>query len=403
MNNYHKIVNTAGWLVFGVAFIVYFFTVERTGSLWDCGEFITGAYKLEVVHPPGAALFLLIGRVFTMIADIFSNDGADISFSVNLLSGMCSAFMAMMVCWVTIILGRMILKDGREVIPDESETIALAFGGAVSGLTAAFCTSIWFSAVEGEVYSMSTFFTALTLWSMMKWYILPDEPKSDRWLVFAVYAAGLSTGVHLLSLLTFPALALFYYFKKYDNHSIPGILLAGLGGVGALVFVQKIIIVGIPTLWSKLEVLMVNGLGMPFQSGIFPLILILGVIFFFGFKYINQNRRQTLQIIFMSSCLSVIAFSTIGVVVIRANADTPINMNDPSDPLRLIPYLNREQYGERPLLKGPTFDADITGTNSEDRRGRKGDDYKVVDKKLSYKFDNKSRRSTSTWTTKSSR
>ncbi len=387
MNNYHKIVNTAGWLVFAVAFIVYFFTVERTGSLWDCGEFITGAYKLEVVHPPGAALFLLIGRVFTMIADIFSNDGADISFSVNILSGMCSAFMAMMVCWVTIILGRMILKDGREVMPDESETMALAFGGAVAGLTAAFCTSIWFSAVEGEVYSMSTFFTSLTLWAMMKWYILPDEPKSDRWLVFAVYAAGLSTGVHLLSLLTFPALALFYYFKKYENHTIPGIILAGLGGVAALIFVQKFIIVGVPTLWSKLEVLMVNGLGMPFQSGIFPLLLILGAFFFFGFRYINQNRRQTLQLIFMSTALTVIAFSTIGVVVIRANADTPINMNDPSDPLRLIPYLNREQYGERPLLKGPTFDAEITGTNSEDRKGRKGDDYKVIDKKLSYKFD----------------
>jgi len=387
MNSYHKIVNTAGWLVFAIAFIVYFFTVERTGSLWDCGEFITGAYKLEVVHPPGAALFLLIGRVFTMVADLFSNDGADISHAVNLLSGMSSAFMAMMVCWVTIILGRMMIKEGREVLPTQTETMGLAAGGVVAGLTAAFCTSIWFSAVEGEVYSMSTFFTALTLWSMMKWYILPDEPKSDRWLVFAVYAAALSTGVHLLSLLTFPALALFYYFKKYENHNIVGLGAAVLGGVVALVFVQKIVIVGIPTLWAKLEVLMVNGLGMPFQSGIFPLVLILGAVFYFGFRYINQNRRQTLQVIFMGACLTVIAFSTIGVVVIRANADTPINMNDPSDPLRLIPYLNREQYGERPLLKGPTFDAEITGTNSEDRMGRKGDDYEIVDRKLSYKFD----------------
>jgi len=386
-NSYHKIVNTAGWLVFAIAFIVYFFTVERTGSLWDCGEFITGAYKLEVVHPPGAALFLLIGRVFTMIPDMFSSDGADISHAVNLLSGMSSAFMAMLVCWVTIILGRMMIKEGREVIPTQTETMGLAVGGVVAGLTAAFCTSIWFSAVEGEVYAMSTFFTALTLWAMMKWYILPDEPKSDRWLVFAVYAAALSTGVHLLSLLTFPALALFYYFKKYENHNIVGLGAAVLGGVAALIFVQKIVIVGIPTLWAKLEVLMVNGLGMPFQSGIFPLILILGAIFFFGFRYINQNRRQTLQLVFMGACLTVIAFSTIGVVVIRANADTPINMNDPSDPLRLIPYLNREQYGERPLLKGPTFDAEITGTNSEDRMGRKGDDYQIVDRKLSYKFD----------------
>jgi len=387
MNNYHKIVNAAGWIVFAIAFTVYFFTVERTGSLWDCGEFITGAYKLEVVHPPGAALFLLIGRMFTMIADLFSNEGSTISHSINLLSGMCSAFLAMMVCWVTIILGRMMLKDGREVMPTQSETIALAFAGIAAGLTAAFCTSIWFSAVEGEVYSMSTFFTALTLWAMMKWYILPDTPQSDRWLVFAVYAAGLSTGVHLLSLLTFPSLALFYYWKKYENHNVAGVLAALVGGVVALIFVQKVIIVGVPTLWAKLEVVMVNGLGLPFQSGIFPLILILGAIIFFGFRYVNTNRKQTLQVIFMSMVLTLIAFSTISVVVIRANADTPINMNDPSDPLRLIPYLNREQYGERPLLKGPTFDAEITGTDSEDRRGRKGGEYKIIDKKLSYKFD----------------
>ena len=387
MNNYHKIVNAAGWIVFTIAFTVYFFTVERTGSLWDCGEFITGAYKLEVVHPPGAALFLLIGRMFTMVAEIFSNEGSVISHSVNLLSGMSSAFMAMMVCWITIILGRLMLKGGREEMPTDGETLVLGFSGAVGGLTAAFCTSIWFSAVEGEVYSMSTFFTALTLWAMIKWYILPDTPKSDRWLVFAVYAAGLSTGVHLLSLLTFPALALFYYFKKYENHNIGGIIAAGLGGVLALVFVQRIVIVGIPTLWAKLEVLMVNVFGMPFHSGIFPLLLILGALTFFGFKYIHSKRHQTLQVVFMSMVMTVIAFSTIGVVVIRANADTPINMNAPSDPLRLIPYLNREQYGERPLLKGPTFDAEIVGTNSEDRKGRKGDSYKTIDRKLSYKFD----------------
>ena len=387
MNNYHKIVNTAGWIVFAIAFTVYFFTVERTGSLWDCGEFITGAYKLEVVHPPGAALFLLIGRIFTMIADIFTDQGSVISHSVNLLSGMCSAFMAMMVCWITIILGRIMLKEGREEMPTDTESLALGFAGAVAGLTAAFCTSVWFSAVEGEVYSMSTFFTSLTLWAMIKWYILPDTPKSDRWLVFAVYAAGLSTGVHLLSLLTFPALALFYYFKKYEKHSIGGIILAGIGGIVALVFVQRIVIVGIPTLWAKLEVLMVNGFGLPFHTGIFPLLIILGAITFFGFKYIGSKRHQTLQVVFMSMVMTMIAFSTIGVVVIRANADTPINMNAPSDALRLIPYLNREQYGERPLLKGPTFDAKRIGADSKDRRGRKGDSYKIIDKKLSLKFD----------------
>ncbi len=390
MNNYKKLTNISGWVVFGIAAIVFFLTAERTGSLWDCGEFITGALKLEVVHPPGAALFLLIGRIFTIIAETFSSDPNDISFSVNLMSGLCTAATAMFVCWVCIRLGALAMV-GRERIASQAETIALCGAGLVGGLTAAFCTSIWFSAVEGEVYAMSTMFTAMTLWSMVKWYTLPNESWTDRWLVFTIYVAGLSIGVHLLSLLTFPALAMFYYFKKYENTNFGGILLSSFVGLLFIVFIQKVIIVGIPNLWAGLEKMMVNGFGLPFQSGIFPLLIILGALFFFGFKYAEKSKNALLQLGLVSVLMVTIAFSTIGVVVIRANADTPINMNKPSDPMRLIPYLNREQYGERPLLKGPHFEAKPKAGdyNEVDRYGRVGDRYEITDRKISYKFNEK--------------
>jgi len=388
MNNFKKLTNISGWIVFAISFIVYFFSVERVGSLWDCGEFITGALKLEVVHPPGAALFLLIGRIFTIIAETLSNNPEDISFSVNLMSGICAAATALFVCWVTIRFGKLIL-NGREETPSASDSIALAGAGIVAGLTTAFCTSIWFSAVEGEVYAMSTMFTALTLWAMVKWYTLPDENSSDRWMVFAIYAAGLSIGVHLLSLLTFPALGMLYYFKKYETPKFTGVILSAISGLIALVMIQKVVIVGIPTLWAGLEKMMVNTFGLPFQSGIFPTVLIVGGLLIYGIRYATKMNKKLLQMALVSLALVVISFSTIGVVVIRANADTPINMNSPSDPLRLIPYLNREQYGERPLLRGPHFEAEPKqgDYNRVDRYGRVGDEYVKTDEKISYKFN----------------
>ncbi|MEO1626832.1 MAG: DUF2723 domain-containing protein, partial [Bacteroidota bacterium] len=386
MSNSKRLTNIAGWLVFGIAFLVYFFSAERTGSLWDCGEFITGAHKLQVVHPPGAPLFLLIGRMFTFVADLVSDNPEHIAFSVNLLSGICSAFAASFVCWSTILLGKLSLV-GREGELDQAQTLANTAAGLVAGLATAFCTSIWFSAVEGEVYAMSTFFTTLTVWAAIKWYALPDEPDSDRWLIFSFYAAGLSVGVHLLSILTFPALALFYYFKKYKNHDLKGMALAAGIGVGLVAFLQVVVITGIPNLWSWLELLMVNSFGLPFHSGIYPLVLIIGAVFFFALKYTHDKQNALLQKLVIMVGLVVVSYSTFGVVIIRANANPPINMNNPSDPLRLLPYLNREQYGERPLLRGPHYQTAIRRTNLEDRYGQLGDRYEIVDQKASYEFD----------------
>lgn len=391
MKGLHRL---TGWLVFAIAVIVYFLSVERTGSLWDCGEFILGAHKLQVVHPPGAPLFVLVGRIFTWFAELFGdveNKPENIAFAVNMMSGICTAFAAAFVAWVTMMLSKLAVV-GRIEETDGNQDVAIALGGLVAGLATTFATSIWFSAVEGEVYAMSTMFTALTLWAMVKWYTLPDEPDSDRWMILAVYTAGLSIGVHLLSILTFPALALFYYFKKYKEHNFKGMVIATAAGVAAIVVIQKLVIVGIPTLWTKMELLTVNGLGLAPHTGIVPTLLIVGAVLYFAFRYAHQSKNAMLQQMFVALTLLVISFSTIGVVVIRANASTPVNMNAPSDAMRLLPYLNREQYGERPLLRGPDFDAKPEKTDLEDRYGLVDGRYEYVDQKFSYVYANKDKR-----------
>lgn len=385
MNQEKKWPLIAGWIVFAFAFIVYYFSAERSGSLWDCGEFILGAYKLQVVHPPGAPLFLLVGRIFTWIADIFSNNPEDIAFAVNMMSGICTALAAAFVAWTTIIFSRLLLA-GRDQTPTNEQLLVSCGAGIAAGLATAFSTSIWFSAVEGEVYAMSTMFTTMTFWAAVKWYGKEDTPDADRWLIFAIYAAGLSIGVHLLSLLVFPAIGLLYYFKKYQTVKLSGLIIAPALGALAVPIVQKIVIVGVPTLWAKMELLMVNGLGMPIHSGVFPTVLILAGLAFLGIRWARKNNNGLVERLVVAMTLLVISFSTIGVVVIRANANPPINMNDPSDAMRLIPYLNREQYGERPLLRGPHYEAAPYDTKKEDRYGIVGDRYEVVDQKLSYVY-----------------
>lgn len=381
-------VNITGWLVFLITFAVYFNSVERTGSLWDCGEFVLGAYKLQVVHPPGAPLFLLVGRLFTWVASILSNTPSDIAFSVNLMSGLSSAFAAMFICWTTIMFSKLALY-GREHNEEASHDWAILASGLVAGLATAFATSIWFSAVEGEVYSMSTMFTCLTLWAAVKWYYLPNNPKNDSWLIFSMYAAALSVGVHLLSLLTFPSIALMYYYKRYEKHTWTGFVVTGLIGVLSVVLFQALIISGIPALWSKFEIFCVNTLGLPFHSGLIPTILTLGAICYFGLRYAKNKGNDLLHKAIFTYMLIIIANSVVGMVMLRAISNPPINMNAPDNVVRLLPYLNREQYGDRSLVKGPIFDARPVDTKSEDRYGRVGNEYKVVDRKFDYVFAKK--------------
>ena len=378
--------NAAGWLTFAIAATVLGLAAEPTGSLWDCGEFISGAYKLQVVHPPGAPVFLLIGRLFAWVGSMVSSEPSAIAYSVNLLSAVSTAFMALFVCWSTTILARL-TTVGRGEEPAGATSFAIAGAGLVAGLASAFASSIWFSAVEGEVYAMSTFFTAMTLWATLKWYNLPDTAEADKWLVFAFFSTALSIGVHLLSLLTFPALAMLYYFKKFRKITFIGSLIAAGVGVVFIVAIQKLIIAGIPTMWASFDKFFVNSLGLPFYSGISLVFLLFGGAIWYGLRRAERTGNGLLQRIVVALGVVVIGYTAYGMVIIRANANPPINMNDPSDPMRLLPYLNREQYGERPLLRVSNFDAQPVDMKSEPRYGRVGDRYEIVDEKADYVYD----------------
>ena len=388
MNSFPKLTKLTGLAVFLISFVVYYFSVERTGSLWDCGEFILGAFKLQVVHPPGAPLFMIIGRLFAGLGDAVSSNPSDIAFAVNLMSALCSSLVAVFVAWTTMIFGKILLV-GRENPLQQGHNILLGGAGLAAGLATAFCSSVWFSAVEGEVYAMSTFFTALSFWAAAKWYYLPNERKYDRWLVLVAFLAGLSIGVHLLSLLTFPAIALLYYFKKYEAHSLKGIIISLLAGVLIIAFVQKIIIVGIPTLWYNFELFLVNSFGLPVHSGVILTLLAIGAILYYLIKYAHKKSYHLLQLAAVSTLMVTIGFSVFGVIVLRANADTPINMNVPSDATRVLPYLNREQYGERPLLRGPHFDASPSDLSRTKRYGLVEGKYEYVEEKYDYVYNAK--------------
>ncbi len=385
MQSFKSLNNITGWLVFLITAAVLSAAAEPTGSLWDCGEFISGAYKLQVVHPPGAPIFLLIGRMFAWVGSMVSSDPSVIAYAVNLLSAWSTAFAALFICWSTTILARLAFGLRADEL-SSGQTVAVLASGLVAGLVTAFTSSVWFSAVEGEVYAMSTFFTCLTLWAVLKWYQLPDNAQADRWLVFTIYATGLSIGVHLLSLLTFPALALLYYFKKTKNPTVPGALLSAGAGVLIIVLIQKLVIAGIPAMWAWFERILVNSMGMPFHTGIIPVFLIFGGAIWYGLHYARKSGNGLLQRIVVALTVLVISYISYGMVVIRANADTPINMNAPSDAMRLLPYLNREQYGERPLLRGPHFDAKPVDVKTEKRYGRVGNRYEVVDEKTEYEY-----------------
>jgi len=397
MKSTNRKFTVASLLIFVIAALVYFMSAERTGSLWDCGEFILAAYKLQVVHPPGAPLFLLIGRMFAWMGDLVSSDPSTIAFAVNLMSGIFTAAAAALVGHSTMLLSTTFFKKEEEELSNVTIMVCAA-GGIVAGLATAFSSSIWFSAVEGEVYAMSTFFTALTAWAVIKWYSLPNDNKYDKWLVFSAYSAGLSLGVHLLSLLTFPALALFIYFKKSKSKNWTMALVSAAAGAASIPLIQKLIIVGIPELWKGLDVFMVNTIGAPFNSGIVPTLLIVGGVFFVLFRYARQKGHYWMQLGTMAALMISIGYSTIGIVVVRANADTPVNMNVPSDPSRLVPYLNREQYGERALLFGPHYGASAVSYDRERRKGRvdfppfvgnEKEEYVYVDEKIKAQYNSK--------------
>lgn len=372
MNNYRLLNNTFGWITFAIATVVYMLTIEPTVSYWDCGEFIAAAYKLQVGHPPGAPLFMMLARIFTLMA---GEDVTQVAKWVNILSGLCSSFTILFLFWsITAFAKKIALKTGGLT---QSKTIAIIGSGLVGGLAYTFTDSFWFSAVEGEVYAMSSFFTAVVFWMILKWESIADEKHSDRWLILIAYTMGLSIGVHLLNLLAIPALAYVYYFKKYEANR-KGVLLAGAAGVGTLLFIQYGIIPGVVSLASKFELFFVNSMGLPFNSGLIVYAILLVGLIVGGLYYTQVIKPLPIaNTILLGLTVILIGYSSYALIVIRSSANPPMDENDPSNVFSLLSYLNREQYGDRPLLYGQYYNTPM----EIDREKRQ---YKMKDGKPVY-------------------
>ena len=349
--SFKKLNNIVGWGVFVVATIVYVLTLENTVSWWDCGEYISTAYKLQVGHPPGAPLFQMLGRFFSLFA---FGDVTKVALMINLMSALSSSFTILFLFWtITLLAKKMWLKDG-EAAP-MSNKIAVLATGVVGSLAYTFSDSFWFSAVEGEVYAMSSLFTAITFWAILKWEEVADEPYHYRWLIFIAYLIGLSIGVHLLNLLCIPAVVYIVYFKKYKNITFKGFVLAGVISVALVGLVQVVIIPAIVSLCGKFELFFVNTLGMPFNVGTVVYFVLLIAVIVLGIYFSNKYKKVILNVIVLSFMFILIGYSSFFMLVIRANANTPINENDPSEAVSMLSYLKREQYGSWPLLTGPYY------------------------------------------------
>lgn len=409
--NFRKVNNITGWLIFLVALGTYFLTREARGSLWDCGEFVSSADKLQLPHPPGAPLFVLLGRFFIIL---FGDNSQTAASAVNFMSAMASAGTILFLFWsVTHFARKMFVSTGEEL--NSSQLFTTMAAGVVGALAYTFSDSFWFSAVEGEVYALSSFFTALVFWAMLKWEHADEHggndpaarAKSDRWIVFLFFMMGLSIGVHLLNLLTIPAIVMIYYYRRFQVSTkgaiiafLIGCLITGIVQVGVIQYSMKAA--------GQFDVFFVNDLGMPFFSGFAVYFLLLaGVIAWaLGFKEktINQTKLISWFIAFLllsalpfvivpgdglkflpfiliigagaafgyflkASALRIIklslwcyAFMMLGyfmyfTAIIRSNANPSIDMNNVDNPISLVYYLSREQYGSAPLVYGPHFAA----------------------------------------------
>ncbi len=362
MQSFKRLNNLTGWLVFIISLITYTLTVEPTASFWDCGEFIACAYKLQVPHPPGAPLFLLLGRMFSLLA---LGNVEKVAFWVNMLSVVSSALTILFLHWTIVMIGRKVLNKNFQDLSN-NEAYLLLFSGFVGSLVYTFSDTFWFSAVESEVYAMSSFFTAIVVWAAFKWELQEDEATANRWILFIAYLVGLSIGVHLLNLVTLPALALLYYFKKEAIPTIKGGFVACIIGLVILGIINSGIIPGLPSVAFKFELFFVNSLGLPYGSGALSFLFIFIAAIIFGIYYSYQKQKLLLNMALFSLVFVLIGYSTYTVALVRSGYNPPINENDPSNILNFLKYLKREQYGERSLIYGPVYTAQIEAFENGD-------------------------------------
>ncbi|MDR0745866.1 MAG: DUF2723 domain-containing protein [Mediterranea sp.] len=404
----YKTVNTLmGWFTFLIAATVYCMTVEPTASLWDCGEFIISAYKLEVGHPPGAPFFMLTANFFTL----FTSDTVLVAKMVNYMSALMSAACIMFLFWsITHLVKKLIVERGKNMSP--GRMITIIGSGFVGAMVYTFSDTFWFSAVEGEVYAYSSLFTAVVFWLILKWEEVADQPHSDRWIILIAYLTGLSIGVHLLNLLCLPAIVLVYYYKKNPDANLKGSLLALSGSALLVVAVLYGIVPGVVKVGGWFELLFVNGFGMSFNSGVIVYIVVLTAAIIWGIyeSYREKNRKRmnisflvtvallgipfyghggssifiglivlgglavylftnintkyrisarTMNTALLSIMMIMIGYSSYALIVIRSSANTPMDQNSPEDIFTLGDYLGREQYGTRPLFYGQTYSSRV--------------------------------------------
>lgn len=381
--NYKKINNLLGWVVGIIATLTYILTLEKTTSWWDTGEFIASAYKLQIVHQPGAPLFLMIQNLFSNLA---MGDNSRIAYWMNVGSAVCSGLTITFLFWTITALAKKayVSLSSKEEI-SEGNLIKIMGAGVVGALAYTFSDTFWFSAVESEVYAMSSLCTAVVFWAILKWEAKADEPGADRWLILIAYVMGLSIGVHLLNLLVIPAIALVIYFRRTSKVTGGGIAKALIIGVIVLAVVLWGVIQYLIKFAAFSDLFFVNSLGMGFGTGATFFSLLVAGLLLFGIWYSWKNVKPILNISLLSLAFVIFGYSSFTMILVRAKANPTLNNSDPDNVFTFLSYLNREQYGDEPLLKGRYFDAKPTDVFETGNIYRKdGNKYVVAKKKFDY-------------------
>ena len=344
-----------GWTAFAIALTVYGLTVEPTVGFWDTGEYILTSSKLEVGHPPGAPLFQMLGAFFS----IFATEPTQIGFVLNMMSAVASAFTILFMFWSIVILLQKLMNHDRD---SKSAVLGSAFVGS---LAFAFTDSFWFNAVETEVYAMATMIMALMFYLGLRWQNEMHLPKGNRWLILISFIVGLTFGVHFMGLLTIPALGLLFYFKNFKNITAKNFIIANISVVAILLFVFKLLAPNILSYFSALEIFFVNSIGLPFNYGSIIAFIILSSVIYLGLRYTKTKGYVTLNTGLLCVTFIIIGFTTWLMLPIRANANVPVNENNPSSARELLAYYNLEQYPKTHLFYGPQFTDQYAGLDEE--------------------------------------
>lgn len=372
--NFNKWNTIIGWFAFAIALITYTLTVEPTMSFWDCGEYIATAAKLEVGHPPGAPLFQMMGAFFAM----FAIDAQHVALMVNMMSVFSSAFTILFMFWSSSMILKNIVARFTEI--DQNNSIVILGSSFVGALAYTFSDSFWFNAVEAEVYAMASLLIALLFWLGLRWEQDMDKPKGNKWLLIISLVVGLSFGVHFMALLTIPSIGFLYYFKHYEKVTLKNFIIANLVVVSILLFIFILLLPLTMAFFGKTEIFMVNSMGLPFNSGTIFVALVFIAFFYFGLKYTKQKGLIFYNTIILCILFILIGFSTWLMLPVRANANTVINENKPSDATEVLAYYNREQYGVNPLFYGPQYTEVFAGLDAKTP---------YLDKKPNYERDYK--------------